>query len=98
MKINAAVLFEVNSPFQMMTLDLAPPQAGEVLVKLAAAGVCHSDWHLVTGATRHPLPVVAGHEGAGEITAVGPGVSPASSLAITWHSTGRPFAANVFTA
>ena len=41
------------------------PKAGEVLVRLAACGVCHSDYHLVTGDTKHPMPVVAGHEGAG---------------------------------
>jgi Zn-dependent alcohol dehydrogenase len=87
MKINAAVLFEVNTPFQFVTLDLAPPQSGEVLVKIAAAGVCHSDWHLVTGATRHPLPVVAGHEGAGEVVAVGPSVTrvqPGDHVALNW--------------
>ncbi len=87
MKISAAVLYKVNDPFQIVTLDLAPPKAGEVLVRLAAAGVCHSDWHLVTGATRHPLPVVAGHEGAGEIAAVGPGVNrvqPGDHVALNW--------------
>lgn len=65
MKVQAAVFYEVNSPFKIETLDLEPPRAGEVLVKVAGAGVCHSDWHLVTGATKHPAPVVPGHEGAG---------------------------------
>jgi S-(hydroxymethyl)glutathione dehydrogenase / alcohol dehydrogenase len=74
-RIRAAVLNEPQRPFTIETLDLEPPRAGEVLVKVAAVGVCHSDWHLVTGATRHPLPVVPGHEGAGVVEAVGDGVT-----------------------
>src|SRR5260221_9232094 len=75
MKIQAAVLRKTKTPFSIETLDLAPPRAGEILVRIAAAGVCHSDWHLVTGATTHPLPVVPGHEGAGIIEKVGKGVA-----------------------
>ena len=75
MKIQAAVFYAVGQPFSVETLDLEPPRAGEVLVKIAAAGVCHSDWHLMTGATQHALPVVPGHEGAGVVAAVGPGVT-----------------------
>lgn len=75
MKIEAAVLYEVGGPFCVETVDLMEPRSGEVLIQVAAAGVCHSDWHLVTGATRHQLPVVAGHEGAGVVAAVGPGVT-----------------------
>ena len=74
MKIQAAVLREPGVPFAIETLDLASPCDGEVLVRVVAAGVCHSDWHLVTGATAHAMPVVAGHEGAGVVEAVGPGV------------------------
>ena len=74
MKIAAAVLTAPNEPFRIEQLDLADPQAGEVLVRVAAVGVCHSDWHLVTGATKHPMPVVPGHEGAGVVEAVGAGV------------------------
>ncbi|MDH3716590.1 MAG: Zn-dependent alcohol dehydrogenase [Planctomycetota bacterium] len=74
MKIQAAVLSGVDEPFRIETVDLAEPREGEVLVKIAAAGICRSDWHLVTGATRHPLPVVPGHEGAGRVQATGPGV------------------------
>ncbi len=75
MRIQAAVLREIGGPFSVESVELDPPQAGEVLVRMAATGVCHSDWHLVTGATRHPLPVVPGHEGAGYVEAVGSGVS-----------------------
>src|SRR5258705_7072589 len=75
MKIRAAVLNAPGEPFVVETLDLDDPHAGEVLVRIAAVGVCHSDWHLVTGATKHPMPVVPGHEGAGVVEAIGPGVS-----------------------
>ena len=87
MKIKAAVFYEPNVPFQIETLDLDPPQAGEVLVRVAAAGVCHSDWHLMTGATEHPTPVVPGHEGAGVVRAVGEGVTrvqPGDHVALNW--------------
>lgn len=87
MKIQAAVFYKVGQPFQVETLDLEPPRAGEVLVKIAAAGVCHSDWHLMTGATRHATPVVPGHEGAGVVAAVGPGVTrfqPGDHVALSW--------------
>lgn len=87
MKIQAAVFYEVGVPFKIETLDLEPPRAGEVLVKVAAAGVCHSDWHLMTGATQHPTPVVPGHEGSGIVEAVGPGVThvePGDHVALNW--------------
>jgi S-(hydroxymethyl)glutathione dehydrogenase / alcohol dehydrogenase len=74
MKIQAAVLFEARKQFEICDLDLREPGPGEVLVRIAAAGVCHSDYHLVSGATRHPMPVVAGHEGAGVVETVGAGV------------------------
>lgn len=87
MKIKAAVFYQPGQPFTVEELDLAPPQAGEVLVKVAATGVCHSDWHLMTGATQHATPVVPGHEGAGVITAVGPGVTRLKAgdhVALNW--------------
>lgn len=74
MKIRAAVLDAPSLPLVVRELDLDAPHTGEVLVRLAACGVCHSDWHLVTGDTKHPMPVVAGHEGAGIVEAVGEGV------------------------
>jgi NDMA-dependent alcohol dehydrogenase len=75
MKVKAAVFYETGVPYSIEMLDLEGPKAGEVLVSVAAAGVCHSDWHLMTGATKHPLPVVPGHEGAGVVEAVGDGVN-----------------------
>jgi NDMA-dependent alcohol dehydrogenase len=87
MQIKAAVFYEPNVPFKIETLELAPPKAGEVLVKMAAAGVCHSDWHLMTGATQYKTPVVPGHEGAGVVEAVGAGVTrlkPGDHVALNW--------------
>src|SRR6476660_478703 len=75
MKIRAALLREPNTPFEIVTLDLDAPKVGEVLVRIVAVGVCHSDWHLASGATKHPMPVVAGHEGAGVVESIGPDVS-----------------------
>jgi len=87
MKTRAAVLYQPNSPLVIETLELDPPRRGEVLVKIAATGVCHSDWHLATGATSHPMPVVVGHEGAGIVEAVGEGVTrvkPGDHVALNW--------------
>jgi S-(hydroxymethyl)glutathione dehydrogenase/alcohol dehydrogenase len=87
LKIKAAVFYEPGVPFKIETLDLEAPRAGEVLVKVAAVGVCHSDWHLLTGATKHPVPVVPGHEGAGVVAAVGPGVTRVAlgqHVALNW--------------
>ena len=75
MKTQSAVLFETNAPFSIETIDLSEPRAGEVLVKVHACGVCHSDYHLLSGTTQHPMPVVCGHEGAGVVEAVGKGVT-----------------------
>jgi len=87
MKIKAAVLHEPGVPFKVETIDLAEPREGEVLVRIAAAGICHSDWHLMTGATQHALPVVPGHEGAGTVVTTGLGVSRIKSgdhVALSW--------------
>ncbi len=77
MNIEAALVTGVRQPVRVEKLSLDPPRAGEVLVRVAACGVCHSDYHLLTGATRHPMPVVPGHEGAGVVEAVGQGVTRA---------------------
>jgi S-(hydroxymethyl)glutathione dehydrogenase/alcohol dehydrogenase len=74
MKVRAAVLERVGGPIEVQELELGEPRKGEVLVRMLATGVCHSDWHLVTGDTRHPLPVVLGHEGAGVVQGLGSGV------------------------
>ncbi len=75
MKTQAAVLNRVGTLISVETLELGPPKRGEVLVRVHATGVCHSDWHLVTGDTQHVLPAVLGHEGAGVVEAVGADVT-----------------------
>ena len=85
--MKAALLIEPGVPFAVEDVDVEKPQDGEVLIRMAACGVCHSDWHLMTGATRHPVPVVPGHEGAGVVEAVGPGVSrvkPGDHVILNW--------------
>jgi Zn-dependent alcohol dehydrogenase len=73
--MRAAVLHSYTSPLEVCELELEPPRSGEVLVRVAAAGVCHTDLHLADGHLgdgRHPI--VLGHEGAGIVEAVGEGV------------------------
>jgi NDMA-dependent alcohol dehydrogenase len=74
MKTRAAILWEVGKDWSVEEIDLDPPKTGEVLVRLAASGLCHSDEHLVTGDLPAPLPMIGGHEGAGVVEEVGPGV------------------------
>jgi Zn-dependent alcohol dehydrogenase len=71
--IRAAVLRD-HGDIAVESLELAGPESGEVLVDLAASGVCHTDYHFYAGEMDVPLPVVLGHEGAGTVTAVGDGV------------------------
>ena len=73
MKTQAAVLWEPGE-LEILEVDLAPPQHGEVLVKIAACGVCASDLHVVDGALPEPMPLVLGHEAAGIVAEAGPGV------------------------
>ncbi|MGX6509507.1 NDMA-dependent alcohol dehydrogenase [Rhodococcus sp. SJ-2] len=76
MKVKAAVVKGVNQQWEIEEIDLGDPVAGEVQVKLAASGLCHSDEHLRTGASPLPsFPALGGHEGAGVVTKVGPGVT-----------------------
>lgn len=75
MKTTAAVLFGVGEPFKIIELDLEGPREGEVLINYTAAGLCHSDLHLTDGDLTPRFPIVGGHEGAGIIEDVGPGVT-----------------------
>ncbi|MBS4729310.1 NDMA-dependent alcohol dehydrogenase [Mycobacterium sp. SM1] len=74
MKTRAAVLWDLGQKWEVDEVELDPPGPGEVLIRLIATGLCHSDEHLVTGDLPIPLPVVGGHEGAGTVAAAGPGV------------------------
>jgi S-(hydroxymethyl)glutathione dehydrogenase/alcohol dehydrogenase len=75
-KIRAAVLEEFGRPLQVQEIDLAEPRAGEVLVRLVACGVCHTDLYTASGADPSGYaPTVLGHEGAGVVEQVGEGVT-----------------------
>ena len=75
MKTKAAVLWELNAPWTIEEIELDAPGPNEVLVKLAASGMCHSDEHVVTGDLPFELPIIGGHEGAGVVQQVGSNVS-----------------------
>jgi S-(hydroxymethyl)glutathione dehydrogenase/alcohol dehydrogenase len=75
-KVRAAVLERFGAPLEVQELDLAEPEAGEVLVRLVACGVCHTDLYAASGADPSGYaPTVLGHEGAGVVERVGEGVS-----------------------
>ena len=75
MQTKAAILWDTEQPWSVEEIELDDPGPGEVLVKLAASGMCHSDEHLFTGDLPFELPMIGGHEGAGVVEAVGPEVS-----------------------
>ena len=82
MRVRAAVLetmgaappYSVSRPLRIQEVELDPPGPGEVLVRIAAAGLCHSDLSVINGDRPRPLPMVLGHEAAGTVEEVGPGV------------------------
>jgi S-(hydroxymethyl)glutathione dehydrogenase/alcohol dehydrogenase len=75
MRIKAALLYEQPGKWQVDEVELDEPRKGEVLVRMAYAGLCHSDDHCATGDVPVPLPFNGGHEGSGIVEAVGPGVT-----------------------
>ncbi|MFE7167585.1 zinc-binding dehydrogenase [Streptomyces sp. NPDC057616] len=85
--VRAAVLPAVGAPLEITGIDLPDPGPGQVRVRLAAAGVCHSDLSLSNGTMRVPVPAVLGHEGAGTVVAVGEGVThvaPGAEVVLNW--------------
>lgn len=87
MAVRAAVLPAVGSPLEITGIDLPDPGPGQVRVRLAAAGVCHSDLSLSDGTMRVPVPAVLGHEGAGTVVAVGEDVghvAPGDGVVLNW--------------
>jgi S-(hydroxymethyl)glutathione dehydrogenase/alcohol dehydrogenase len=75
MKTRAAIAWQARQPLTIEELDLQGPRAGEVLVEVKATGICHTDWYTLSGADPEGLfPAVLGHEGAGVVVEVGPGV------------------------
>lgn len=76
MKIKAAVAWEAKKPLTIEMVDLEEPKAGEVLVKIVASGVCHTDYYTLSGQDPEGLfPVILGHEGGGIVEKVGAGVT-----------------------
>jgi S-(hydroxymethyl)glutathione dehydrogenase/alcohol dehydrogenase len=75
MKTTAAVLRGVGGKWEVEEVELDPPGPGEVLIELVASGLCHSDEHMVTGDLPVAFPVIGGHEGAGRVLEIGPGVT-----------------------
>lgn len=73
--MKAAVLYEAGAPLKIEDVELDDPGENEILVKLEATGVCHTDLHFMKGEMPAPVPVVPGHEGAGIVEKVGPGVT-----------------------
>lgn len=86
MRSRAAVLPRTGAPLEVLDVDLAPPGPNEVLVRLAASGVCHSDLNAADGTSPTRCPAVLGHEGAGVVESVGPGTSipPGTRVALSW--------------
>ncbi|MFQ5873433.1 MAG: alcohol dehydrogenase catalytic domain-containing protein, partial [Dehalococcoidia bacterium] len=87
MEVKAAVLREFGKPVSIETVELADPKANEVMVRVAAVGFCHSDLHVFLGEIPVPLPIVLGHETAGVVEKVGPGVTkvkPGDRVVCVW--------------
>jgi S-(hydroxymethyl)glutathione dehydrogenase/alcohol dehydrogenase len=85
--IRAAVLRAAGDPAAVEDVTIAEPRAGEVRVRILGSGVCHSDLHVRDGEWPRPIPMAMGHEGAGVVEAVGPGVSSLSvgqPVALSW--------------
>ena len=88
MQFRAAVLNEVNRPLTIETLEMAPLAPGDVLVRMRASGLCHTDLEAIQGSLAYPLPIVLGHEGAGVVERVGSGVTrvkPGEHVICSWN-------------
>ena len=89
--IRAAVCHEAHGPFSIEEAAIDGPRAGEVLVRIVGAGICHTDMAARDQQVPVPLPIVLGHEGSGVIEAVGPGVTevaPGDAVILTFASCG----------
>jgi S-(hydroxymethyl)glutathione dehydrogenase / alcohol dehydrogenase len=85
--VRAVVLGAIGEPMRVEEIELPQPGPGMVRVRLAAAGVCHSDLSLANGVLRQPVPAVLGHEGAGTVVSVGDGVTgvaPGDGVVLNW--------------
>src|SRR3954469_14621338 len=91
MEIRAAVARAPHAPLSLETLELDDPRAGEILVRVAATGVCHTDLVVRDGMLPTPPPVVLGHEGAGVVERVGSAVTKVAvgdHVVMTFNSCG----------
>ena len=73
--MKAAILHKPNTPLEVVQVEQQGPKSGEARVRVKAAGICHSDWHVINGDWTMPLPMVLGHEAAGIVEEVVPGVT-----------------------
>jgi len=69
--MKAAILYEARTPLVIDDVQLGAMQADGVRLRVVASGLCHSDYHVMTGTLPHPMPVVLGHEASGIVEAVG---------------------------
>jgi S-(hydroxymethyl)glutathione dehydrogenase/alcohol dehydrogenase len=96
MRVSAAVLRKVGGPLRVEQLELAEPGPHDVLVRIEAAGLCHTDLEVMRGAISMPLPMVLGHEGAGVVVQAGEavsGVTTGDHVVLSWNpACGRCFA------
>jgi S-(hydroxymethyl)glutathione dehydrogenase/alcohol dehydrogenase len=95
MRFRAAVLHQVDTPLRVQEVEMAALRPGDVLVRVGASGLCHTDLEVIQGALAYPLPIVLGHEGAGIVEAVGSdvlSVRPGDHVICSWNpSCGRCF-------
>lgn len=87
MKTRAALFHKAGEPLEVVEIDLVEPRPHEVLVRMAAVGICGTDLHQVKGEFRRPTPMVLGHEGAGVVEAVGDAVTrlrPGDEVVLSW--------------
>jgi S-(hydroxymethyl)glutathione dehydrogenase/alcohol dehydrogenase len=88
MKFQAAVLHRPREPIRVEEVELGDLQPGDALVKIRAAGLCHTDLEVIEGQLHYPMPIVLGHEAAGTIAAVGAGVAglaPGDPVVLSWN-------------
>jgi len=88
MKFEAAVLGKVGGRLEVQTLEMAPLEPGDVLVRLHATGLCHTDLEVIQGSLAYPMPIVLGHEGAGVVEKVGKAVTavkPGEHVVCSWN-------------
>jgi S-(hydroxymethyl)glutathione dehydrogenase/alcohol dehydrogenase len=88
MKFKAAVLEKVGSPLVIDEVEMESLQPGDVLVRIKASGLCHTDLEVMQGSLAYPVPIVLGHEGAGVVEAVGSAVSrvkPGDHVILSWN-------------